>query len=96
MLHNYKYAAVQMWVLVTNLPLMIGDLVDPGDALWECFLLHIDILQLCTAKKVSSAQAGYLEALIDDHHQQFVRCYPSARITPKMHYMVHFPKQLLW
>ncbi len=79
-----------MWVLVTNLPLIIGDLVPLCDELWECFLLHADILQLCTAKKVTTAQAGYLEALIHDHHQMYTRCY-SARLPPKTHYMVHFP-----
>lgn len=92
---NCCSSATQMWVLATNLPLIIGDLVPIGDELWECFLLHIDILQLCTARKVTSAQAGYLEALINDHHQMFTRCY-SCRVTPKIHYMVHFPKQMIW
>ena len=77
--------AAQMWILVTNLPLMIGDLVPFGDEVWECFLLHIDILQLCTAKKVTAAQAGFLEALIHDHHQMYTRCYAGARLPPKAH-----------
>lgn len=88
-------AATQMWVLATNLPLMIGDMIDEEDELWECFLLHLDILQLCTAKKVTKALSGYLEALICDHHQMFTRCY-VGRAPPKFHYIVHFPQQMIW
>ena len=84
-----------MWVLATNLPLMIGDLVPLNDEPWECFLLHLDILQLCTAKKVTSGQSGYLEALIYDHHLMFTRCY-GISVPPKIHYMVHFPNQMIW
>lgn len=84
-----------MWILASNLPLMIGDLVPPDSDKWECFLLLVDILQLCTTRVASAAQAGFLEALICDHHQLFVRCYPDANVTPKMHYMVHFPQQII-
>lgn len=84
-----------MWALAINLPLMIGDKVPTTDEKWECYLLLLDILQLCTTRVASSAQAGYLEALISDHHQLFIRCYPGVSITPKMHYMIHFPQQIV-
>ncbi len=84
-----------MWNLAINLPLMIGDKICLGDENWECFLLLLDILQLCTTRVASSAQAGILEALIHDHHQLFIRCYPGANVTPKLHYMVHFPRQII-
>ena len=67
-----------MWNLAINLPIMIGDEIPCGDDDWECFLLLLDILQLCTARVASSAHAGILEALIHDHHHQFIRCYPGA------------------
>lgn len=62
---------------------------------WECFLYLLDIVQLCTARAMNQSHAGYLAALIHDHHLQFKRCYPGASITPKMHYMVHFPQQIM-
>lgn len=88
-------AAAQMWNLAINFPLIIGDHVPVEDAKWECFLYLLDIVQLCTAHMCSQSVAGYLEALVHDHHSQFVRCYPDSSVTPKMHYMVHFPQQLL-
>ena len=86
--------ATQMWILKTYLPLMIGDKVPEEDERSECFLLLLDITQICTSRIISKECANYLSGLILDHHQQF-RKYPSASITPKFHYMVHFGKQIL-
>ena len=60
--------AAQMWNLAINLLLMIGNKIPLDDEHWECFLLLLDILQLCTTKFTSAGQAGFLEALIHDHH----------------------------
>lgn len=84
-----------MWILAINIPLMIGDKIPPEDDNWECFLLLLDVLQLCTSKVASTDHAGYMEALVHDHHQLFVRCYPGTTLPPKAHYMVHFPQQIV-
>lgn len=91
--NGMSHTAAQIWNLA-NLPLMIGDKVLVEDANWECFLL-LDILQFCTVRVSSSAHAGILEALIHSHHELFIRCYPDSSVTPKMHYMVHFPNQII-
>ena len=87
-------AAAQMWTFAI-LPLIIGDKIPLDDPLWECFLLLLEITKYCTARVTSSASASYVKALVDQHHREFTRCYPDKRHTPKMHYMVHFPTQLL-
>ena len=51
--------AAQMWNLAINLPLMIGSKIPVDDEHWECFLLLLDILQLCTMRFASDGQAGY-------------------------------------
>ena len=84
-----------MWNLAINLPLMIGDTIPRDYDKWECFLLLLDILQLSTARVASTGHAGILEALIYDHHTAFICCYPHASVIPKMHYMVHFPQQII-
>lgn len=88
-------AAAQMWTLSIYLPLIIGDKVPYNEPLWECFLLLLDILQIVMARVLSPGLAAYLADLIYDHHSMFRRCYPSTTITPKMHYMVHLPSQIL-
>lgn len=84
-----------MWTLATCLPLIIGHYVPEDDIHWECYLLLVQISKYCTAKVTSKVSVAYLRALIDQHHQEFRKCYPDASITPKMHYMVHFPQQML-
>ena len=84
-----------MWILARNLPLMIGDGISENDDIWECYLLLLDILQVCTARILSQGLAGYLKALISDHHNLFVCCYTEDNFIPKMHYMVHLPQQII-
>ena len=84
-----------MWILATYLPLIFGDKIPVDDSKWECFLLLLSIIQLCTARVASAALAGILGVLIREHHMLFIKCYPVASIIPKMHYMVHLPQQLL-
>ena len=89
------FVAVEMWVFVIYLPLMVGCRVPEVDPFWECFLLLIDILKISTTRIQSVDLAAFLAALISDHHHAFVRCYPNSSITPKMHYCVHLPSQIL-
>ncbi len=84
-----------MWSLAINFPLMVGDYIPHDNPKWECFLLLLDILQVCTARVFSKSLIGYLEILIEAHHQCFTENYPGAFVIPKMHYMVHFPRQIL-
>ena len=46
----YEYMPLYiMWNLAVYLPLMIGDLVPESDKEWECFLLLLEILQICVS-----------------------------------------------
>ena len=38
---------------------------------------------------------GILEGLIEEHHVIFLILYPGRSVIPKMHYMVHYPSQIL-
>ncbi len=83
--------ATQMWCLARLLPLMIGERVEAGgDPHWENLLLLFSIVDYCLAPVVSENWAAYLRMLINDHHEHFKKLYPSLRLTPKMHYIVHF------
>lgn len=88
--------AAQMWTIATILPLAIGDCVPVDHPAWECFLTLLKISKICTAKVIPPRIAEfYLSSLIEQYLQQFKECFPSVHMTPKMHYMVHFPQQIL-
>ena len=38
---------------------------------------------------------GYLKVLIEEHHTQFASLYTPQQITPKFHYLIHYPDQII-
>ena len=90
-LYSYS-AASQMWLLGRILPAMIGHLIPLDDEHWECFLKLLHILRMLLSPIITSDETFYLEILIEEHHEDFVRLYPDRSVIPKMHYMVHMPR----
>ena len=82
-----------MWILAIHLTLLIGDKVPQGNDMCECFLTLLEIVQISTSRVIPDV-SEYLSALVQAHHRMFVRCFPSASFIPKLHYMVHFSKQI--
>uniref|UniRef100_A0A1X7VWZ9 Uncharacterized protein n=1 Tax=Amphimedon queenslandica TaxID=400682 RepID=A0A1X7VWZ9_AMPQE len=81
----------QMWCLCRLLSPMTGDKIPESDLRWQNFLRLLSIMDLLFAPKVSQDDIAYLSVLIEDHHSSFSQHYPSCNITPKIHYMVHYP-----
>lgn len=80
-----------MWCLCRLLPLMIGAMISQTDSRWQNFLLLLEIIDYLFAPVLSRDHVGYLQILIEEHHQAFTELYPFCNITPKLHYMVHYP-----
>lgn len=89
-----RQTASQMWLLAKSLPMLIGDLIPRDNSNWTCFLKLLNICEICIAPVLSADSAAYLELLIEEHHTQFKTLYDRS-IIPKLHFMVHFPCQIL-
>ena len=63
------------------LPLIIGDKIPITERLWSCYILLLDIVKYCTAQLTSVESAEHLAALIDQHHREFKKCYPTVKIA---------------
>ena len=83
-----------MMTLVRHLPLFIGDWIDHDDDHWECFLLLWDICSVVCSFEVTTDDATHLGWLIETYLEAFTSLYGTS-VTPKMHYLVHLPKQML-
>ena len=92
---NIRQTASQMWLLARTFSILVGDLVPRDDPNWHSFLKLLRICDICVAPALSADTVAYLEILIEEHHQQFTKLYPDKSITPKMHFMVHYPQQIL-
>ena len=90
-----RQTASQMWLLVRILPILLGDLVPRDDSNWQCFSKLLNICEMCVSPEISTDTVAYLEILIEEHHEQFSRLYQNQSIIPKMHFMVHFPQQII-
>ena len=71
---------------------MIGERISQDNEYWCNFLLLLTIVDYLFAPVLSPDCTSYIKALIDDHHQAWLELYPSCNVTPKMHYMIHYPE----
>lgn len=85
------YIATEMWCLGRFLPLIVGDLVADDSAHWSHFLQLLTIMKYIFAPVTSSDTMNYVEILIEDFLSTWQELYPSRTLTPKMHYLLHFP-----
>ena len=89
-----KSSASQMLLLLRILPFLIGSVVPDSDRHWKCFLLLRKIIDMVFCPVVTTGMADSLKILIIEHHETFVSLYPSCFI-PKMHFLIHYPEQML-
>ena len=90
-----RQSASKMWLLAVYLPLLIGDLVPEDCKFWSLYILLLKICSIATSWQIKPDTISYLSVLIEEHHTQFKSLYPDRTITPKMHYMVHYPSQIV-
>lgn len=81
-----------MWCLGRLLPLMIGDKVPEDNDHWLNFVRLRDIMDYLLAPVLTPDCIGYLKVQVQDHHETFKSLYPDCSITPKMHYLIHYPE----
>ena len=89
-----KQTAAAVMVLCCTLPFMIGNSIPDGNEVWLNFLRLVRIMLICTSPYCNNESVAILEMMITTHHTNFVKLYPKSPVTPKMHYMLHLPRQM--
>ena len=90
-----KQTAAAMLTLICVLPYLVGDKVPEGNTHWDNFIRLLKITLLSTSPYADRDTADQLSLVIHDYLCNFMECYPDAPFVPKMHYLTHFPVQLL-
>lgn len=90
-----RQSASQMMSLIRNFPLLIGDKVPEGDLHWLSLLLLIKICSISLTPICNHDLVPYLAQLIQEKLSTFLSLYPSSKLIPKFHYMIHYPSQIL-
>ena len=72
--------------------MMVGDKVPAGDDYWLNFTDLLIIVDLLLSPDLTEDDIADLSVRISDHHHEFVRLYPHASVTPKIHYLIHMAR----
>ncbi|XP_064473413.1 uncharacterized protein LOC135388048 [Ornithodoros turicata] len=89
---SLKNTASQAFCLLKTLPLILGSTIPEGNEDWEVFLLFREITDIIFADDIPAHCICYLEVQIQNFLTAFTQKYPAVPITPKLHYMVHYPR----
>lgn len=92
---HIRLTAAAILMLCNTLPCVIGHKIERGNAYWINFLRLIQIVILCTSSNSTRETASLLRILIATFLRENRGLYPRESFIPKMHYMLHLPKQLL-
>ena len=92
---HIRQGSAQTWLLARILPYLVARNIPDGDDHWKCYLKLLKIIDFALAPIVSRDVCALMKVLIEEHHMMFVELYPDRSVTPKMHYMTHYPEQIL-
>jgi len=82
-----------MWNLAVYLPLIIGEKVPNDDNEWECHLLLLDVLQICTSRVLSHDLVDHLRVVIQCGIPRMLSRYEyNSQAT---FFLLHLPTQIL-
>lgn len=90
-----KLSAAQSLLLIRILPLLVGDVLPCEDPNWKCFSLLMQIVDIVMCPWASGDLCAILKHLITDHHQAFIALYSEGAVTPKLHFLLHYPEQIM-
>ena len=90
---NLRSTASQMLLLCHILPFIIGPKIPEDDLHWKCFLLLRNIIDIVLCPVASESISASLKLVINEHHSLFMSLH--SKCIPKMHFLVHYPEQLL-
>ncbi len=85
--------AVQTWVFLRFLPILIGnEIVDTGDKIWALVLLLREIVELICSPKISMRQIAIMKDRTEEYLQSRFTEFPNEPLKPKHHFISHYPE----
>ena len=90
-----KQKASVILTLVYFLPIVVGELIEEIDPYYCNFIACMKIATAAFSPYADKTEAGELEQLMYSYCKNFVWLHPGISFKPKMHYMLHLPKQIL-
>lgn len=83
--------AVQNWVFLRFVPLIIGDKINTRDEVWKMILILIQIVGIVCSPSITDRLLIHLNNLIKTYLRLRVKCFKEP-LRPKHHYLEHYPE----
>lgn len=88
-------SASQFWCLLRNFPLMFGATVPEEDKFWDFLTDFLSLVDRLTCRHIAPDEVPHLRFLIGIHLTLFLECFPNEKISPKGHFLTHYPSFIL-
>lgn len=86
--------AHENWTLLRLLPFIIGAKVPFSDPAWQVLMTLKDITELVVSPIHTEDSISYLDTLISEHRHRLLEVFPDFRLTPKFHFLEHYPDMI--
>lgn len=94
-MYKLKQTAEQARIFLKRSPFALHGYVPVEDPNYQLLLQIVSIVQICFSPVVSRESILELQDAIESHLKKFKELFPNVNITPKMHYLIHIPEQML-
>jgi hypothetical protein len=83
--------------LVTCLPLIFLEIpiTDKNMNIFCFFSTLVEITRIITSPEINKSKISYLQSLIREYFFYRKEAFPTANLTPKHHYIVHYPDLIM-
>ncbi|KAL1454790.1 hypothetical protein MTO96_043654 [Rhipicephalus appendiculatus] len=92
---SLRGSASQKWCLFRVLPQIYAQDVPEGNSHWEVYLAYRHIVDIILAEKIPKSCVPYLQVKGEEFLELYTVEYPNAAVTPKLHFLLHYPKYIL-
>lgn len=92
--NNLGQTASQIWLFSRVFAFFGEEHAHHCPNVWRTLLTILEITGICRSKKITINILGYLKGLIKEHLQLFKDVF-NQNITPKQHFLIHLPSQIL-
>lgn len=87
--------ADENWCLLQLLPIINGDRIkDTQDRVWQVVIMLKEVVELVCSPKISAAQVSFLQVHIQEYFETRKHLFPSEKLKPRHHYLLHYPRGL--
>lgn len=95
--NNFPMSSIETRNFFILLPLMNRDVMEENvdDEIWKIYIWLFRITLLITSPYASIETVETLEQVIYSYLYNFMKLHPEVPMFPKLHYLVHLPRQIL-